>query len=119
MSTSRLALAALAALSSAMVSIDPATIAGAHARLPPRPIRPATALTADRPALDASSTIAKVAPPPRDLFVEVTPDGEGHRIVVRRKGYLVAIEYGQVRGAGKDYAAVHVELASKAARGAL
>src|SRR5262249_11025937 len=106
-------------LSSAMVSIDPAMIAGASAALPPRPQRPATTLTPDHPSFTAASAPAKVAPSPRDLEVEVTRDGAGHRVLVRRKGHLVAIEYGVVRRGGKGFAAVHVELADKGEGGEL
>src|SRR6185295_12989018 len=103
-STSRLALAFVAALSSAMVSIDPAMIAGAHTRLPARPTRPVTPATADFSSKGAPSEPASRAPAPRDLEVEITRDGERHRVVVRRPGHLVAIEHGSVRGAGKDWA---------------
>src|SRR4029079_12829619 len=103
------------ALSSAMVSIDPAMIAGAHAHLPARPARPVTPSIAAEASKSAPSEPASSAQAPRDLEVEITRDGERHRVVVRRPGHLVAIEHGSVRGAGKDWAAVYVELAASSA----
>jgi len=107
MSTSRLALPLAAALSSAVVSIDPSVIEGAREDLPARPTRPVITAPIDHEVTAAPSALAAA---PGDLKVEITPDGAGHRVVVRRPGHLVALHYGRARAAGRDWAAVHVEI---------
>lgn len=116
MSTDRRLLALLAALSSAVVSIDPAVIDGASAALPARPIRPEITAPRDLVGNDAPRSPAAFAPAPADLKVEITRDGRGHRVVVRRPGHLVALQYGAAHAAGKDWAAVHVEVSASASR---
>jgi hypothetical protein len=114
MIASRLALGAVAALFSLMVSIDPAVIAAGRAAAPPRPRRPLITASHDEAAAGAralAEPIPAAAPAPGDLTVEVTRDGDGHRVVVRRPGHLVALQYGLARAAGKDWAALHVEVA--------
>lgn len=109
---SRLAVSSFIALSSLMVSLDPAVTAAGHARapaLPERPMIPALRAPTTPPARAELSPRAE-GPAPADLQVEVTPDAHGHRVVVRRPGHLVALQYGAARAAGQDWAAVHVEL---------
>lgn len=109
MSAPRLSLAIAAALFSSMVSLDPRVSAPSSPLRAPRPV-----IAASKDAAPARS-VAPVTPvsssPPADLIVEVRrdPRGRGHNVVVSRQGHLVALGHGATRGAGKDWATLHVD----------
>ena len=102
--TSRLVLGVSAALFSALLSIDPSVRAGDAAPSPiaaPLP-EPAAAEAGITPVGDAV---------PADVTLTITPeDGRSQRVVVRRPGYLVALLHGAARSAGKDWAALRVQV---------
>lgn len=105
MSLSRLATGFAATLFATAVSVDPRV--HAPAPIPPRPIiaREAT------PRVEAATdTIGHAdGPAPRDVEVEITPEPRGgHRVVVRRRGYLVSLRHQDARAAGEDWAAMHL-----------
>jgi hypothetical protein len=110
---SRLAVSSFIGLASLMVSLDPTVTAAGHARAPARPDRRPIAAERAPATLPARADLSTSTegPAPVDLKVEVTPEAHGHRVVVRRPGHLVALQYGAARAAGQDWAAVHVELA--------
>lgn len=114
MIASRLALGTVAALVSLLVSIDPAVIAAGHTGAKARPTRPLITAPHDEAAgagAIRAPALTPAAAAPSDLEVEVSREGHGHRVVVRRPGHLVALAHGMARAAGKDWAAMHVELA--------
>ncbi|MEO7330446.1 MAG: hypothetical protein ABI193_17860 [Minicystis sp.] len=116
MSIPRLALGLAAALFSSMVSLDPRV----SARLsPPRVPRPLIAASKDAAPAQASSVQPLATPPPADLSVEVRrdPHGRGHNVVVSRTGHLVALGHGSIRGAGKDWASLHIDTQGSAEPG--
>ncbi len=110
MSTPRPVLTAAAALFAATLSVDPST---RSASPPPRPPVSAPAASPDAPALRASPATPRIEaladPAPRDVEVEVVPDERGgHRVRVRRRGYLVSLRNETARAAGQDWALVRV-----------
>ncbi len=103
MSTPRPIVGAAAAFFAASVSVDPGSRAPA-----PRP-RPVVAVTAAAEPASPPAVEPTGAPAPRDVEVEITPDARlGHRVVVRRRGYLVSLRNESARAAGKDWAVMHV-----------
>jgi hypothetical protein len=106
MSTSRLATGVVAAVFATMVSVDPRL----HGAPPPRPR--AHVITPER-APEVRGTAGAIptteAAPPADLLIDVTRDGrDGHRVVLRRRGYLVSLRHEDARAAGTDWAAMRV-----------
>ena len=111
MTTSRLAVGAAAALFSTLLSIDPAVCAGdaspAHAIDPP----------AAEPAAAEAGVTPVDAAAPSDVTLEITAEGgRSQRVVVHRPGYLVALLHGAARSAGKDWAALRVQIAEPSAK---
>ncbi len=107
MTTSRLAVGGAAALFSALLSIDPSVCAGDVA--------------AASIALEPLAAEASVAPvdgaAPSDMTLEITAEGgRSQRVVVHRPGYLVALLHGASRSAGKDRAALRVQIAEPSAK---
>jgi len=99
--TSRLTVGVAAALFSALLSIDPSVRAGDA-----EPSAPLVEPT----AAEAGGT-AVAAPAPADVTLTITPeDGRAQRVVVHRPGYLVALLHGSARSAGKDWAALRVQV---------
>lgn len=104
--TSRLVLGVSAALFSALLSFDPSVRAGdaaapSSSAAPPLP-EPAAAEAGITPVGD---------PVPADVTLTITPEeGRSQRVVVRRPGYLVALLHGAARSAGKDWAALRVQV---------
>jgi hypothetical protein len=99
----RLATLAAAALFASGVSFDPAqTAPGRAAR--PRPVIAAEPVThAEPPEILTPSD----APLPAGVTVEVTSAaGGGHRVVLRRAGFLVSLRHEDARAAGEDWAAM-------------
>ncbi len=106
MTTSRLALGAAASLFSALLSIDPAVRAGDAAQT----------VAVDPPAAVPAAAEAGITPidtaAPMDVTLEISPEGgRSQRVVVHRPGYLVALLHGAARSAGKDWAALRVQIA--------
>ncbi len=107
MTTSRLTLGVSAALFSALLSIDPSVRAGdagaSAIAAAPAPAEPAAAEAAITPVEGAV---------PADVTLEITAEGgRSQRVVVHRPGYLVALLHGSARSAGKDWAALRVQVA--------
>jgi hypothetical protein len=102
MSTSRLFTLAVAVFAGSNVSILPA---GPPSPTAPRaPVAVATVERRVPPELELD-----VEPAPHDVEVEVTPDGHGdHRVVVRRRGFLVSLRNEDARSAGRDWTAMRV-----------
>ncbi len=102
MSTSRLVTAAVAAFFGSHVSVAPASA--------PAPAPPPTPVPAAARVAPVRGEIELAFPPaPRDVAVEVTPDGHGdHRVAVRRPGFLVSLRNEDARSAGVDWAAMRV-----------
>ncbi|MEP7124569.1 MAG: hypothetical protein ABJE95_26815 [Byssovorax sp.] len=106
MTPSRLAIGAAAALFSALLSIDPSVAAGDAA--PPFAIDAPVA----EPAAAEAVIAAAPAIVPSDVTLEITSEGSrSQRVVVHRPGYLVALLHGAARSAGKDWAALRVQIA--------
>jgi hypothetical protein len=104
--TSRFTVGAAAALFSALLSIDPAVRAGTAEA---SSIAAAAQLPA--PAAAEAGITATAEPAPADVTLTITPeDGRAQRVVVRRPGYLVALLHGAARSAGKDWAALRVQV---------
>ena len=110
MSAPRPLVAAVGAFLASGVSVDPSV----RARPPRPPIELAIPEAAPaRPPVLGEAT----GPAPADVQVEVTPDGRGaHRVVVRRRGFLVSLRSEDARAAGRDWTAMRVS--SAAGRGA-
>lgn len=105
MSTSRFTVGVAAALFSALLSFDPAVRAG-DAEAPTIAAAPLP-----EPAAAEAGITAVAAPPPADLTLTISPEaGRSQRVVVQRPGYLVALLHGAARSAGKDMAALRVEV---------
>jgi hypothetical protein len=105
MTTSRLTLGVSAALFSALISIDPAVRAGDVAS----PL--AIAASLPEPASAEAGTTPVSEPAPADVTLTITPEsGRSQRVVVHRPGYLVALLHGAARSAGKDWAALRVQV---------
>ncbi len=105
MSASRLAVGGAAALFSALLSIDPSVCAG---DAPP-------AIAVDAPAAEPAAAEAGLASvdtaAPSDVTLEIAAEGgRSQRVVVHRPGYLVALLHGAARSAGKDWAALRVQV---------
>ena len=112
MSTSRLAVGAAAALFSALLSIDPSVCAG-DAGSP--------AIAIESPAAEPGAAEAGITPvdaaAPSDVTLEITAEGgRSQRVVVHRPGYLVALLHGAARSAGKDWAALRVQIAEPSSK---
>jgi hypothetical protein len=110
-SVPRLSLALAAALFSSMVSLDPRVSVPPSPERAPRPVIAASKDVAPAPSAAPTPVRALETPPPADLTVEVREDprGRGHNVVVSRSGHLVALGHGAIRGAGKDWATLHVD----------
>jgi hypothetical protein len=105
--TSRLAVGAAAALFSALLSIDPAVRAGDA-----EPASSSIAPAAAEPAAAEAGVTPIEAAAPSDVTLEITAEGgRSQRVVVHRPGYLVALLHGAARSAGKDWAALRVQIA--------
>jgi hypothetical protein len=101
MSTPRPIVGAAAAFFAATVSVDPES----------RPASPHAVVAASVSEVAGPRSVVEVtgAPAPPDVAVEVVPDARiGHRVVVRRQGYLVSLRNEVARSAGKDWAALGV-----------
>jgi hypothetical protein len=110
--TSRLALGASAALFSALLSIDPSVRASDAA---------ASSITVDPPGAEPAAAEAGITSvdtaAPADVTLEISAEGgRSQRVVVRRPGYLVALLHGAARSAGKDWAALRVQIAEPSAK---
>ena len=107
MSLSRLTIGAAAALFASALSVDPRV----HARAPlsPRPVL-THEIAAVVPDHEAPAIVGYAdGPVDRDVEVEVTADPHGgHRVVLRRRGYLVSLRHAEARAAGEDWAALHL-----------
>jgi hypothetical protein len=115
MSTSRAFTALVAAFVSTGLSVDPWAA-------PPPPPRPRALLLEQAGKCSLSCPLpkspAKVASSgiessdelvPRDVELEIAPELRGgHRVVVRRRGFLVSLRDEQARSAGVDWTAVRV-----------
>ena len=107
MTTSRLAVGAAAALFSALLSVDPSVCAGDAAALSSN----ANTIAAEPAVAEATVTPVDAAAP-SDVTLEITAEGgRSQRVVVHRPGYLVALLHGASRSAGKDWAALRVQIA--------
>jgi hypothetical protein len=97
-STSRALTALVAGFMATAVSMDPRLPAPAE---PAEPASPAAAPEAP--------PIAPAGEAPRDVELEITPDGRGaHRVVVRRRGFLVSLRDEGARAAGKDWTMLRI-----------
>jgi hypothetical protein len=110
--TSRLAVGAAAALFSALLSIDPSVCAGDA---------PSSSIEIAPPAAEPAAAEAGITPvaaaAPSDVTLEITAEGgRSQRVVVHRPGYLVALLHGAARSAGKDWAALRVQIAEPSAK---
>jgi hypothetical protein len=104
---SRLTVGVAAALFSALLSIDPSVRAG-DAEAPAIAAAPAPA----EPAAAEAAITAALGAAPADMTLEITAEGgRSQRVVVHRPGYLVALLHGSARSAGKDWAALRVQVA--------
>ncbi len=107
MSTSRIFTGAVAAFVATHVSIAP----GARSATPePRSPAPRARVVAEvapqppPPAIDLA-----LAPPPREMGLEITPDGRGgHSVRVRRRGFLVSLRHEDARSAGEGWTALRI-----------
>jgi hypothetical protein len=114
MSTPRALTALVAAFMSTGLSVNPWSAA------PPPPLRAPAPEQAGQcklscplhaaPAKGASTEIeTSNAPVPADVELEITPEARGgHRVVVRRRGFLVSLRDEEARSAGVDWTAVRV-----------
>lgn len=105
MSAPRFATIFAAAFFASGVSINPAV------RATDRPVRHRPAIAADRAVItEPRDTVESLdTPPPADVAVEITPDPRGgHRIVLRRPGFLVSLRHESARAAGDDWSAIHL-----------
>jgi hypothetical protein len=124
MSTSRVTVGVAALLFSALLSIDPAVRAGGTAApslssslSPSSVIALASAAPLPAPAAAEAGIVAVAAPPPADVTLKVVAEGgRSQRVEVHRPGYLVALLHGAARSAGKDVAALHVEIPEAAGK---
>lgn len=109
MSAPRLLTLGTAAFFASGVSIDP------ELRAIDRAPRPRPAIAKEPPKAEPVGRIETAGDAPADVRVEVTPDARGHRVVVRRTGFLVSLRHEDARAAGEDHAAMH--LAARAGDG--
>ena len=110
MTTSRLTVGVAAALFSALLSIDPKGRAGDAEPSPFAASAPLSVSFPEPTAAEAGIT-AIAATVPADVTLTITPEnGRAQRVVVRRPGYLVALLHGAARSAGKDWAALRVQV---------
>lgn len=104
MSTSRLFTLAVAAFFGSTVSIVP----GGSPAPPSVASRPTVAVAEVAPAAPPGIELVGGSPP-RDVELEVAPDGHGdHRVVVRRRGFLVSLRNEDARSAGQDWTALRI-----------
>lgn len=102
MTASRALVIGVAALSAAGASIDPS--------VRPAERRPRAVIAAEAVVVKAAEEIAPTsAPAPADLRVEALPDGRGgHRVAIRRAGFLVSLRSEGARAAGDGLAAINL-----------
>ena len=107
MSTSRVLTALVAGFMAMGLSRGPQA---ARALVPRPPAGHGSNGAPELPSLDPTG------PAPRDVEVEITPDGRGaHRVVVRRRGFLVSLRNEDARSAGQDWTG-HARLSPRGRR---
>jgi hypothetical protein len=106
MTTSRLTIGVAAALFSALISIDPSVRAGGA-----EGSAIAIAAPLPEPVAAEAGVTPLAAPAPADMTLEISAEGgRSQRVVAHRPGYLVALLHGAARSAGKDWAALRVQV---------
>jgi hypothetical protein len=100
MSTSRAFTFVVAGFMAAAISFDPRASS---------PSAPHPVAASDATAHAAPPSVEATGPAPEDVEVEITPDGRSaHRVVVRRRGFLVSLRNEDARSAGEDWTALRI-----------